>query len=740
MQSSSSYLRWTLAGLLLFQATLLAYCARVHSPTWDEPGHLIAGLSHWKLGRFDLYAVNPPLVRLIATAPVHFGMSPEIDFTSYSTNSAHRSEVQVARDFFGQRGSRAFEMLWVARLAVIPFAILGTVLCFLISRRIFQSPQAGLIAALLWVGSPWMWAYGPLITPDMATAVMGLLSVYSFWLYWENATLGRFLFCSVATGLAMLTKSFWLVLPLVYGLVVVGGWLYGWIVQRVAMEPESAAQPPFSFGKRIAGVLAIGCFGLLLLNAGYGFRGSFQRLDSMKFVSRSFASSSSLPLPGPRPLNGYVRLGDLATPVQLVGINPPCPHCNSTDESTSSSENAAQVTESQKPVREPEFWDARPGNRFAGSWMGALRLPLPAQFIQGIDVQRRDFEMGLYRPEWASYFNGQWRQGGWWYFYFVGLFLKTPLSLWILIAMAVSAVCLRRRLGGIDVRYAGLLGLWIAAGGVLLMLSVNVGLNRYLRYALPIVPVLVITASGAVLWYTSTHRESSAGARKLAVVCQLLVVGLVAIHGFAGVLYHRDALSYFNVAAGGPNQGHLWFTDSNVDWGQDLGRVADWLERNPEAQSSFGLAYFGCINPSDLGIKYRCPVPSVSELTARAMSSQDGISAAWAEGYYAISKNYLVGHPMPLPVEDGSQRFLSYPALTFFQQMEPIDRIGKTMLVYRLDANQAKQFHQFLGFPSPSSGRVTQIDHVAVTNTNSRTSPQLSLTPSDQALSTTSKP
>ncbi len=55
---------------LAAHAGLLAYSAWRHSPVLTEVGQLPAGISHWELGRFDLYRVNPPLVRLVAALPV----------------------------------------------------------------------------------------------------------------------------------------------------------------------------------------------------------------------------------------------------------------------------------------------------------------------------------------------------------------------------------------------------------------------------------------------------------------------------------------------------------------------------------------------------------------------------------------------------------------------------------------------------------------------------------------------
>lgn len=41
-------------------------------------------------------------------------------------------------------------------------------------------------------------------------------------------------------------------------------------------------------------------------------------------------------------------------------------------------------------------------NRFKGSWLGVLPVPLPAEFLAGIDRQRLDFEIG-----WWSYLRGE---------------------------------------------------------------------------------------------------------------------------------------------------------------------------------------------------------------------------------------------------------------------------------------------------------------------------------------------
>jgi hypothetical protein len=104
---ASTILRFLPPALLLVHAGLLMYGAAVHSPSIDEVGHMAAGLSHWKFQRFDLYHVNPPLVRMVAVTPVLFA-DPKYDWSAYSEVPGSRSEFQIGRDFITANGERSF--------------------------------------------------------------------------------------------------------------------------------------------------------------------------------------------------------------------------------------------------------------------------------------------------------------------------------------------------------------------------------------------------------------------------------------------------------------------------------------------------------------------------------------------------------------------------------------------------------------------------------------------------------
>src|SRR5688572_26219861 len=50
----------------------LWYHAARTSPTIDEPTHIVAGHRHWQCRDFGVNPEHPPLVKLLATAPLNF--------------------------------------------------------------------------------------------------------------------------------------------------------------------------------------------------------------------------------------------------------------------------------------------------------------------------------------------------------------------------------------------------------------------------------------------------------------------------------------------------------------------------------------------------------------------------------------------------------------------------------------------------------------------------------------------
>ena len=147
-------------------------------------------------------------------------------------------------------------------------------------------------------------------------------------------------------------------------------WIVTWFIYRLPDYGLRNVKGWMREGKIVLWMMLVS---VGVLNLGYGFEGSFQSLGEYQFWSQT-----------------------------LSGIEP-------------------------KPDTA-----AKPGNRFAGTWWASMPVPLPANYLQGIDTQRCDFERKLW-----SYLGGQWRDGGWWYYYLYALGIKLPLGTLCLILVSV---------------------------------------------------------------------------------------------------------------------------------------------------------------------------------------------------------------------------------------------------------------------------------------------------------------
>jgi hypothetical protein len=121
--------------------------------------------------------------------------------------------------------------------------------------------------------------------------------------------------------------------------------------------------------------------------------------------------------------------------------------------------------------------------------------------------------------------------------------------------------------------------------------SVRSRLNIGHRHLLPMYPLLCI-AAGSLAARARASRPSR----------------FVLLGGLAGVvvsfaLATPGYLSYFNVLAGGARGGWRHLLDSNLDWGQDLKRLAAW--QREQGGEPLDLAYFGTADPRAYGLNYR---------------------------------------------------------------------------------------------------------------------------------------
>jgi hypothetical protein len=176
--------------------------------------------------------------------------------------------------------------------------------------------------------------------------------------------------------------------------------------------------------------------------------------------------------------------------------------------------------------------------------------------------------------------------------------------------------------------------------------------NIGIRYLLPVYPLVFVFVSRL-----SLSLRTSRPARLAAILLGVwYVVGTLAIY--------PDHLAYFNELVGGPRNGHRYLDDSNIDWGQDLKRLRQYMDRQGIEQVGLRLGPHAA--PDYYGIRWR-PV------TDREWSSGEP-----APGIYAFSTHLLVRGEYYARERGVKTDWLG--------RNEPIGRVGYSIYLFRFDA------------------------------------------------------
>jgi hypothetical protein len=245
---------------------------------------------------------------------------------------------------------------------------------------------------------------------------------------------------------------------------------------------------------------------------------------------------------------------------------------------------------------------------------------------------------------WPAYMFGRRSFHGWPQYFPLLFLVKTPLPL-LVSYIAGLGFLIRDRRWKLLVAFS--LPLWLLAAYT--RLSLNIGY----RHLLPGIPLMTLSAAYALSKVRKPYR--------------LLVGGLVLWAGLGSLRVYPDYLTYFNELAGGPEGGVSFFSDSNLDWGQDLKKLRRWMDEHDVDR--IYLSYFGDVNPAAYGIE------SI-DMTSRFGSVYEGDFSPISPppGVYAISVTHLTG-----------QYLWENPSVfSWFKQQTPIAQIGDTIWVYRV--------------------------------------------------------
>ncbi|MBI5079280.1 glycosyltransferase family 39 protein [Candidatus Wolfebacteria bacterium] len=533
---SSKYSTWLILIIIILISFLLMFFASLdESITLDEVVHIPAGYSYIKYFDYRLNPEHPPLIKALSALPLLF---QKINFSL--ENKYWREEPvnqwSFGSAFFYESGNDAQKILRLARIAPM-FLMLLLIFAVYVWSKELVGRWWGILPAFLVAFSPNFLAHGHHVTFDVGATFGIFITLYFFVKFLVGQSNRYLIFSGLTFGIAQLMKfSAFILVPIFVCLLV---------VQR------------FFFGNRI---------------------NSFKKLFFIFLIGFSLVCAVYFLFTFNYPISKQI----FYTQTALGFLNKTGTNANF--------ENCSKINYQE----DAKLWMKcslkknllkMSANQFA--------RPFEEYFISVWGV----FRQSRLQHE-PNYFNGEICDCGRWYYFPEIFFLKEPLSSIIMIFIVfvfsfwniiknfrINLVNFLKNIAIFsEIHFAEFTMIFFVI--IYGIYSITSGMNMGIRHILPIVPfIYILTTIGLKKISFSFKRE----------IIFILVV-LYALETFFVFPYF---LSYFNQFGGGVFNGYNYAVHSNYDWGQDLKRLGDWVNKNNINKIS--VSYYGA---TTLGLTY----------------------------------------------------------------------------------------------------------------------------------------
>ena len=510
---------WVAAGalvLVFFLQVLLV--SRWKSPSWDETGHLAAGIAYLQEGNFLVNPQHPPLLK-------------ELSGLSLMLSGARLPEGPPTRELL--KGNPAYQWMVGSKILVtgdfernllrarLPLMLVATMLAALIfiwGRQLIGA--AGALGGLfLFALNPTVIAHAGFVTMDVGCSAFIVLLLFAVWNYVQRPDPLRLVLCGLAMGAALAAK--------------------------------------------FTGIFMLPVVGVLLLAA-------------VRWGPKAAEKSGA---------------------TQATAPDDQC-HCGSGRKYKNCHGKASQG----KAGAPAAAFDYTPYGRAAGAFLLMLAIALVVievvygfhggvgRYIEGMRLVNGDHD-----PNYLTYLGGHLRYRFENYFA-VAYLLKEPVAALVLAALGIFLLIRSREIGLLAKLFL------LLPPVVLFTIHTMFADGLGIRYIIGVLPFTCLAGGFGLAWLVrsgSIAKRCAAG-----VLCAWLIVAAAGIY--------PDQLSYFNEMAclddpgkigldGGSRCGPMWLDDSNVDWGQGLKQLSDWLDVNAKGRP-LHLAYFGSFPPEVYGL------------------------------------------------------------------------------------------------------------------------------------------
>ncbi|MGZ8868023.1 MAG: glycosyltransferase family 39 protein [Thermoanaerobaculia bacterium] len=533
--------RALVAAIIILSIARVVSTYDVFTQTTDEDVHIAAGYQWLTKQRFDVDLEHPPLARMFFAVDAKL-TSPQISRAVHGENQGN--EIL-------HRNGEYVRNLSLARAGNLVFLLLALTTTGLWARRLFGTWPAIATVALLG-SSPTILGHASLSTTDMASTATTITAAFALALWIEQPQWRQTAFLAIAVTLGLATKfSFIIYFPLATLALVV---------------PEMMRRrAPLAIGIRSAQLAAVVTFAALSIWALYFFSvGTIREMRARAFpqmwpeaIADRYAAEPGYGWMRADLLERFWAYANHARETSGADVDI-VDWAKASGYRSPAAGRRGDTLAGAPPIPRPPLKDRLlEPFRAASQWVAVdIRVPAP-DFFAGVDLVRAHSRRGH-----PAFLLGEIRSSGWWYYFPVVFFFKSTIAFFVLSVVGVM-LCIRAR--ATPVALAPLLMLVPAMAS-----SINIGV----RHILPLYPFLAICAGYAIARIWAWRRA--------------VAVALLAWHFVAGGIAHPDYLAYFNETAVRAERIAL---DSNLDWGQDLGRLADVVSR--ENIPHLFMAYFG---------------------------------------------------------------------------------------------------------------------------------------------------
>jgi len=202
--SVSSTRCWkALAALAILLAIARVTASYRHtSEAFDEPCHVSAGLELLDHHTYTLDPVHPPLSRLAIGLPLYLAGER---YPRLTTEESAQPNYNVVGNHILYDDGHYLRNLILARVALLPFLLIASVLVFAWARREFGD-VAAFISVLIFTTTPIVLALSSIAYSDLVTATTQCAALFAFTIWLDNRSWRSTLLLGGAIGLALMSK------------------------------------------------------------------------------------------------------------------------------------------------------------------------------------------------------------------------------------------------------------------------------------------------------------------------------------------------------------------------------------------------------------------------------------------------------------------------------------------------------------------------------------------------------